>query len=281
MRWESPGHANLIVPRVLGRWRRGGLRLLERIEELAKTPDVTVVIGSASEGDAAEASARRAEAGGLGPVRVARTASELVDDVRRGMAGAAVRGTLSSHDVIPLLLEGTTATSPERVAVMTDGNGDPLLLAPVGIDEGRDLAERLSLMQGAIRLMTALGEAPMVAVMSMGRSGDEGRGEAIAISARECEALKDAAESEGATATCVGIQIERAVEEGNVIIAPDGVTGNIIFRSLHFISGRPSLGAVAIGVFPMVYVDTSRGKRDYVGAVKLARAVSNVATRLG
>ena len=246
----------------------------QRIGRLSELADVHVAIGSAEEGDAADLTAARAVESGLGPVTVHRDPSSLVTALVDGDADAAVRGTLSSSGTLPALLEATGSASAMRVALIGPVEGREFLLTPVGIDEGRDMAERWDLLKGAARLVTELGETPRVAVMSIGRPEDAGRGEGIALSHRECESLRSAAEAEGMVATCTGIQLERAVEGSNMVLAPDGVTGNLIFRALHLVAGHESWGAVALGVSPMVFIDTSREKTDYLGALHLARALA-------
>lgn len=253
--------------------------MLERVTSLSECTDVRVAVGSVEEGDAASISAARANEAGLGPVDLFVEPGAMVAALVDGRVDAAVRGTLSSHDTLPLLLAATGATSAMRVALLELGPGRTVLLTPVGIDEGVDMAERWALLRSATQLARSLGVEPKVAVMSMGRREDSDRGEAIAISARECEALRSAAEAEGLMAECVGIQLERALEGHNVVLAPDGVTGNLIFRSLHLLAGHESWGAVAMGVHPLVFVDTSREKADYLGAIQLARAVASAGRR--
>lgn len=247
--------------------------MLEQITRMSEQAHVSVSIGSALEGDAADITAARARESGMGPLMVHRDPGDMVRALVEGEVDAVVRGTLPAHDVLPRLLEACGKEAVNRIALMDLGDGRSFMLAPVGIDEGRDLSERWALLQGAIRLANLLGIEPRVAVMSMGRSEDQHRGEAIALSHRECEALRSAAEAEGTRADCVGIQIERAVVDHDVVIAPDGVTGNLIFRSLHLVAGHDSWGAVAMGVSPLVFVDTSREKTDYLGAIHLARAL--------
>jgi predicted methyltransferase MtxX (methanogen marker protein 4) len=249
--------------------------LLERIARGSEVATAHVAIGSAEEGDSADVTAARARESGLGPITVLREPRSLVAALVEGRVDAAVRGTLSSSATLPPLLEATGSPSPMRVALMEAGEGRSILLAPVGIDEGRDMSERWALLKGATLLATALGMEPRVAVMSMGRPEDVGRGEAIALSHRECESLRSAAEAEGIPATCTGIQLERAVGEGNVVLAPDGVTGNLVFRALHLVAAFESWGAVALGVGPLVFVDTSREKADYLGALHLARVLAS------
>jgi predicted methyltransferase MtxX (methanogen marker protein 4) len=240
---------------------------------MSQEADVTVAIGSAQEGDGADLTAARAIESGLGPIKVLREPESLVRSMVDGQVDAAIRGTLPSHSVIPLLREAVDGTAVKRIALMDLGGSRTFLLTPVGIDEGSDMAQRWELLRGAIGLARGLDWEPRVAVMSMGRAQDQVRGEAIALSHRECEALRSAAESEGVTADCTGIQLERAVEGHNVVLAPDGVTGNLVFRALHLVSGHESWGAVALGLLPRVFVDTSREKSDYLGALHLARAL--------
>jgi predicted methyltransferase MtxX (methanogen marker protein 4) len=255
--------------------------MLDRIAYLSQEATARIAIGSAEEGDRADISAARAEEAGPGPLEVHRDPAGLVDALVEGRVDAAVRGTLSAHETLPLLRDAAgTDRAIDRVALVDLGGRRTFLLTPVGIDEGVDLQERWTLLEGAARLATTLGAIPRVAVMSMGRAEDAERGEAIAVSARECEALRSAAESAGFEAFCAGIQLERAVEDANVVVAPDGVTGNLIFRALHLVAGHDSWGAVALGVTPLVFVDTSREKADYLGAIHLARALASMSANV-
>jgi predicted methyltransferase MtxX (methanogen marker protein 4) len=249
--------------------------LFERIVELSKDMDITVGIGMAREGDAAHESAKVATSRGLGPVETFTDPAELVYSLVDGRVGAVVRGTLSAHDILPPLLDALGKPSANRVAVIERSGGGAVLLTPVGIDEGRDLDERWNLLKGATELAASMGIEPRVAIMSMGRPEDIDRGEAISISVRECETMRSAAEVAGLTAICVGIRLERAIEEGDVVVTPDGVTGNLIFRALHYVGGFESWGAVSLSALPAVYIDTSRDKGAYLGPIELARAVAS------
>ncbi len=65
------------------------------------------------------------------------------------------------------------------------------------------------------------------------------------------------------------ILLENAVDEADLIIAPDGISGNLLFRSMHFIGGALALGAPVINI-GKVYIDTSRAKKDYRDSIMLA-----------
>ncbi len=65
------------------------------------------------------------------------------------------------------------------------------------------------------------------------------------------------------------------MEEADVIIAPNGIVGNIIFRSMHFIGGCPAYGAPLINT-DKVFVDTSRVKTDYTDSIILAMKLAEM-----
>ena len=253
-----------------------GRGMLKRLEDLAREADVTVGIGSSAPGDVADATARTAEATGLGRVVVYREPQDLVEALTDGTVNAAVRGTLSAHDVLPPLLRSTGVPSARRAALLVIEGNQGVMLAPVGIDEGLDLEERWELLLGSSLIMSSIGITPRVRVMSKGRPEDTDRGEDIALAQAECDTLRSRALAEGIEAECVGILVEQAMSSGNVVIAPDGVSGNLIFRSLHYVARMQSWGAIALALLPRVFVDTSRDKADLTGAVRLARALASV-----
>jgi len=57
-----------------------------------------------------------------------------------------------------------------------------------------------------------------------------------------------------------------------MIIGPDGISGNLIFRTLHFLGEGRALGAVVLNI-DRVFVDTSRAKGSYVDSIALASAL--------
>ena len=74
------------------------------------------------------------------------------------------------------------------------------------------------------------------------------------------------------------ILIEKAIKDKcNVIIAPDGIIGNIIFRTLVLVNSWPSCGAVTFGI-NSIYIDTSRDQNinGYLRSLKLAYKLANI-----
>ena len=105
--------------------------------------------------------------------------------------------------------------------------------------------------------------------MSGGRCEDVGRCKAVDRSIESARNIVKQLESEGYDAYHCQILIEDAVNNADILIAPEGITGNIIFRTLHFIGGAKALGAPVVNM-DKVFIDTSRVKTDYTDSIALA-----------
>jgi len=202
-------------------------------------------------------------------VRIYRDPKELVDDLYSGKIDAAVRGDMSSSELLQILKERAGVKGLERLVILEPKMGRTFFMAPVGIDEGSTVGERYEIAVKAIELMRRMGAGTRIAVMSGGRADDIGRNEAVDRTIRDAEELVSRLESKGYDAYHAEILIESAVDEADLIIAPDGITGNLIFRTMHFIGDALALGAPVLNI-DKVFVDTSRVKTDYLDSIILA-----------
>jgi predicted methyltransferase MtxX (methanogen marker protein 4) len=90
----------------------------------------------------------------------------------------------------------------------------------------------------------------------------------------ESALLTNVLKKKGMDAQNFGIELERAVEgNATLLLAPNGIIGNIIFRSLVLVANIESFGALATAL-PKVYVDTSRAKASYLLPIIFASALS-------
>ncbi len=189
----------------------------------------------------------------------------LLEALRAGEVDAAVRGSLSSSSFLEVLRRNGPARL-RRIALLALPDGTPFLLGPVGIDEGGDVREAGKLLSDLRGFCALLGWEPHIAALSAGRPEDVGRGGRIRCSIERAEAL--AAESD---VRAFHITLEEALPWANCLLAPDGVTGNLIYRTLVHLGGGRSLGAL---YFPrsLRLADTSRNGtvEEYVGAIALA-----------
>ena len=188
---------------------------------------------------------------------------------------AAVRGVLSSRDALHGLRTAFGTDRIMRTAVLGSASGKAFMLTPVGIDEGRSMEDRLQLVMTTIGYLSPAGWAPTVGVLAKGRTEDAGRGEDIRTSLEEGAQLTAILREEGLDAAHHTILIEEAVKDRDLLVAPDGVSGNLMFRSLHFLGSGKAYGAPVVNL-PAVFVDTSRAKADFAEPVLLAAGLSEV-----
>ncbi len=99
----------------------------------------------------------------------------LVDDLMAGRIDAAVRGTLPSNTTLKALKTATGVDHLERIALLETATGIKFLLAPVGVDEGWTVAEKLDLIKKGRVIAKKFGLSEKVGVLSGGRLGDIGR----------------------------------------------------------------------------------------------------------
>lgn len=199
----------------------------------------------------------------------------LVELLKEGTVDSAIRGNLGSKELIPLLREEFRCSNLCRITLLDIAN-KLVMLAPVGIDEGDKQEDLLTIAGHAKRLAEALRMPYNVAVISGGRLEDRGRSKKVDSMLSASESLTKELKAVGINAVNVGIEIERAIEsDSTLILAPDGVIGNLIFRSLVLVGNVESFGAYAAAL-PRVYIDTSRAKASYMLPIVLASALSKL-----
>lgn len=199
---------------------------------------------------------------------------ELVEAILDDEIDAVVRGSLAASGVIKEVKKHFPDISR---ATYVNGNDHEFLLTPVGIDEGNTIEDKLKIAISCGEFLKRLSKEPKIAILADGRKGDYGRSEKISESIDESEELtRLIEENTDFEVKNYYILIEQALNENcNVIIAPDGIIGNIIFRTLILVNSWPSCGAITFGING-IYIDTSRDQtvegylRSLIFAYKLA-----------
>src|SRR5512137_2217522 len=190
---------------------------------------------------------------------------ELVRLLAEGEIDGAVRGNLPAGMTMRAVAE-QFQIRVRRLALL-ELSGWAFLLGPVGIDEGETVSDRLELLLGGARLLQDLGVSPSSAVLSGGRMEDRGRCERVDRSLVDGELIAARAREAGLEAEHKGILIE-SCRGDDIIIAPEGVSGNLIFRTLLLLCGAQSYGAPVL--MDRVFVDSSRARGGFDGPVMLA-----------
>lgn len=185
----------------------------------------------------------------------------LVRALMEGEIDAAVRGSLSSRATLRALKEAAGVDHLLRIAILSTRRGRMFLLAPVGVDEGWTVAEKVELVERGRELAARLGLPGEVAILSGGRLGDTGRHPAVDRTLADAELV---ARLTGATHR--EILIEEAIGTAGMILAPDGISGNLIFRTLVHLGEGQAHGAPVVNI-ARIFVDSSRASPDYANAL--------------
>jgi putative methanogen marker protein 4 len=191
----------------------------------------------------------------------------LIDDLMAGTIDAAVRGTLPANSTLRALKSAEGVDHLERIALLETVQGKKFLLTPVGVDEGWTVPEKLELIKKGRLIAQKFGLLPKVGVLSGGRLGDVGRHSQVDTSMAEAELVARLADADHCE-----ILIENAVETCGLIIAPDGISGNLVFRTLTFLGGGHGHGAPVVNI-SRIFVDTSRASPNYSNALLLAASL--------
>jgi putative methanogen marker protein 4 len=193
----------------------------------------------------------------------------MIGDLMEGRLAAAVRGTLPSNQTLLELRRQANVSHLERIAFLETSQGKKFFLAPVGVDEGWTVEQKCALIRKGEKIALAFGLQKKTGVLSGGRLGDLGRHAAVDRSLADAELVARLTGAEHRE-----ILIEEAIQDCSLLIAPDGITGNLIFRTLVFLGGGIGHGAPVVNI-RKIFVDTSRASPDYANALLLAAKLAN------
>jgi len=192
----------------------------------------------------------------------------LIEALYAGRIDAAVRGTLPAASTLKALKQAAGVDHLERIALLETADGHLFLLAPVGVDEGWTVEEKVRFARTGGDIARRFGLPEGVAVLSGGRLGDLGRHPAVDRTMADAELV---ARLTGAEHT--EILIEEAARRYGMVVAPDGVSGNLVFRTLTFLGAGKGHGAPVVNI-DKIFVDTSRASADYTNAIMLAKSLA-------
>ncbi|MFA4861336.1 methanogenesis marker protein Mmp4/MtxX [Methanoregula sp.] len=192
----------------------------------------------------------------------------MIGDLMAGRISAAVRGTLPSNTTLKALKKAEGVDHLERIALLETAEGKKFLLTPVGVDEGWTVPEKVELINKGRIIAKKFGLPEKTGVLSGGRLGDVGRHKQVDASMADAELVARIAGAEHCE-----ILIEDAIRTCGLIIAPDGISGNLIFRTLTFLGAGFGHGAPVVNI-SRIFVDTSRASPNYTNALLLAASLS-------
>ena len=165
----------------------------------------------------------------------------LGDLLKSRYVDAAVRGTAGASGTLTHLKNILNQENLHRIALLQTNEGIPFFLAPVGIDEGNKLADKVEFIKLGVEYIRRFNIEPVVGILSGGRLGDLGRNLRVDQTLAEGDFIVNRIRELGVEAKHHTILIEDAIKEANFILAPDGISGNLIFRTLVFLGGVTDL----------------------------------------
>jgi putative methanogen marker protein 4 len=245
---------------------------LSDIQKIAKKEKAVIGIGDEDQGGSVERSCEIAKEKGFAETEIFHDHGKMINALKSGKIEGAVRGTFSARQILSELKSQFGLERIQRIALMAMDDEKLVLLAPVGIDEGQSLKEKKELAVYGRELLSIMGEDVLLGVLSGGRLEDLGRNPQVDESLQLGKILAKETQDIGIPSTHFGILLEDALSSSNFIMAPDGISGNLIFRSLYFFGGVKALGA-PVSNLPRVFVDTSRSKSDFSDSIALASAL--------
>lgn len=220
-------------------------------------------------------SVAEAERSGYGQCIIYLEPAALALDLREDRIDAAVRGNMDSNLAMRAVRHEFEVDHLLRMALLQPPSGSLFFFAPVGVDEGQTVTQRLEFAVLGAKLMRRLGLEPSIGVLSGGRKSDRGRSALVDRTLDEAAELVSICQQAGLRAKDCEILIEDAAKECNLIIAPDGISGNLVFRTLHLLCEGRALGAPILNL-DAVFVDTSRAKSSYADSIALAAALARM-----
>lgn len=205
-------------------------------------------------------------------------ASEVLHYLNNNKISCVIRGSISSSPFLRNLNIILHISEINRLALLETNLGYQFFFGPVGIDECYDLESKKQFIERALIELRNLNIKPRISVLSGGRLGDVGRNLNIDKSIDEAKELVDYfnIKEPDLEIEHTEILIEKAIKnESNLILAPNGITGNLIYRTLVHLGGGKAYGAIYMGTGYNI-IDTSRvgDFSEIFGGIILALALS-------
>ena len=192
---------------------------------------------------------------------------------------AVIRGNLSSTKFLKNLKNTFNVLEVNRLALLETFKGYQFFFGPVGIDEWADIEKKILFIEKALKQFDNLNLTPKISILSGGRIGDIGRNSQVDNTITIAKEIVDFFKNKYRTLEISHdeILIENAIKNNaNLILAPNGISGNLIYRTLVHLGGGKAYGAIYMDLGHVI-IDTSRvgNQSEIYGALLIAQALLN------
>lgn len=202
----------------------------------------------------------------------------IIDFLMNNSIQAIIRGSLSSSKFLKNLKQNLNGQEFNRLAILETLKEHQFFYGPVGIDECNNIENKIIFIESALKELQEIEIVPKISILSGGRLGDIGREDKVNQTIQDADKIVKLMKKKypNLRISHDEILIENAVEnKSNLIIAPDGISGNLIYRTLVHLGGGKAYGAIYMGIDKTI-IDTSRvgDHSEFYGALVLALALS-------
>lgn len=200
---------------------------------------------------------------------------EIMDSIENPKVDAVIRGSLSSSSLMAKL-KNRFSKDLNRATYIFHNNKE-FLLSPVGIDEGKTIQDKIKIVKQSSTFLNSLNKEAKIAILSGGRKDDKGRSPDIDKFIDDSQELYYLLKDDYNIKNYFILLEEAINDKCNVLICPDGIIGNYVFRTLVLVSGWESYGAITLGM-DKIFIDTSRSQTvdGYIRSIKLAKKLFNL-----
>ncbi len=202
----------------------------------------------------------------------------IIEALKQNSIQAIIRGSLSSSKFLKNIKQTLDIGEINRLAILETVKEDQFFYGPVGIDECNNIENKMTFIEYALKEFREIEIIPKISILSGGRLGDIGRDAKVNQTIQDANKINELMKNKypNLMISHDEILIENALEnKSNLIIAPDGISGNLIYRTLVHLGGGKAYGAIYMGLDKTI-IDTSRvgDYSEFYGALILALALS-------
>jgi putative methanogen marker protein 4 len=216
-------------------------------------------------------------------VIVVKSEKQLFESIISKDVDAVVRGSFSSHTLMKRIKDhyNKPINRATYIKHQIANESYEFLISPVGIDEANSTEDKIILATQACNFLNNINLNLKIAILASGREDDYGRNNLIDESLKDSEELYNKIINNFKGRNDIQVKqyyilLEKAIQEkNNLILFPNGIVGNFIFRSLVLLNSWNSYGAVALGIKD-IFIDTSRDQsvEGYLRSLKLAYQIA-------
>lgn len=206
---------------------------------------------------------------------------KIISDLKADNIQGIIRGSISSSKFLAELRNQLDIDDFTRLALLETSENHQFFYGPVGIDECINLDKKKKFIKNALMVCKIINIQPKVSLLSGGRIGDVGRDQRVDATISDADELASYFKSQNKNVDISHdeILIEKAINRGaNIIIAPEGISGNLIYRTLVHLGAGRAHGAIYTNILnklKKIVIDTSRvGKESEIhGSLVLSAAL--------